>query len=113
MVLPSPSPCHQPNASVTLHAQADPWATGPSPGLTPTAAADVDAVLMPCWPHDSTIVKGAHAYVSTLPPFGNDLHAHVERLRDAGATGLALYHLGLRPDPAPLFSALGQTWRQS
>jgi len=104
---------HAPNASVTLHAQADPWATGPSPGLTPTAAADVDAILMPCWPHGATIVKGAHAYVSTLPPFDKDLHAHIKRLRDAGAAGLALYHLGLKPDPAPLFSALGQTWRQS
>lgn len=107
---------HAPNAFITLHAQPDPWATGPSPGLTPTAAAEVDAVLMPSWPLDSTITPGAHAYVSTLPPFGSApdaLHAHVRRLREGGAAGLALYHLGLRPDPAKLFSALGNTWRQS
>jgi len=107
---------HAPNASVTLHAQADPWATGPSPGLTPSAAADVDAVLMPCWPLDSTIAPGAQAYVSTLPPFGNSPEAlleHVVRLRQGGATGLALYHLGLRLDPVPLFSTIAHAWRQA
>lgn len=102
-----------PGASITLHAQADPWATGPSPGLTATAADDVDSILMPCWPLDSTVTPGAEAYVTTLPPFGadrNKLRAHVRELASAGASGLALYHLGLTPDPAPLFATLARTF---
>jgi hypothetical protein len=107
---------HAPHATVTLHGQPDPWATGPSPGLTPSARGDVDSVLVPCWPLDSTVPGGMQAYVSALPPFGNDperLHDHVRRLRAAGAAGIALYHLGLKPDPAPLLKSLGEAWRRS
>ena len=77
-----------PGAPVTLHAHPDPWATGPSPGLTPTAVSEVDAVLVPCWPTAeqtadlvrATAALGAvvDAYVSVLPPADADaLPAHV------------------------------------
>ena len=36
-----------PSLDVSLHARPDPWATGASPGLTPTAARQVHAVLVP------------------------------------------------------------------
>ena len=97
-----------PGAPVTLHANPDPWATGPSPGLTPAAVSEVDAVLVPCWPTAeqtadlvrATAALGAvvDAYVSVLPPANAEaLPAHVRRLREAGATRLSLYHLGLAP----------------
>lgn len=90
---------------VTLHAQPDPWATGPSPGLTPAAAGDVDALLVPAWPTTSASAdlvaraagkKTVDAYVTVLPPTEADaLMGHVQRLREAGASRLSLYHLGL------------------
>jgi hypothetical protein len=97
-----------PRLPVTLHAQPDPWATGPSPGLTPTAEDDVDALLVPCWPltegsveavrQASTTGLPVDAYVTLLPPAQPaDLPAHVRRLKEAGASRLSLYHLGLAP----------------
>ncbi|GIH10240.1 hypothetical protein Rhe02_83070 [Rhizocola hellebori] len=97
-----------PGALITLHGHPDPWATGPSPGLTPAAVSDVDAVLVPCWPTaeqtadlvKATAALGAvvDAYVSVLPPADlGALPGHVRRLREAGATRLSLYHLGLAP----------------
>ncbi|MEH0935412.1 hypothetical protein [Micromonospora psammae] len=97
-----------PDAPVTLHANPDPWATGPSPGLTPTAAADVDALLVPAWPTGPAgaeiVTRAARtgrpvdAYVTVLPPAAPDALAdHVRRLRGAGATRFSLYHLGLAP----------------
>ena len=37
----------EPSLRVTLHAEADPWVTGASPGLTPWSGRQVDAVLVP------------------------------------------------------------------
>jgi hypothetical protein len=93
---------------VVLHAHPDPWVTGPSPGLTPTAEDDVDALLVPCWPTTassaSLVAEAAttglpvDAYVTLLPPAQpGDLADHVRRLRAAGASRLSLYHLGLAP----------------
>jgi hypothetical protein len=95
-----------PGAPVTLHASPDPWATGPSPGLTPAAPADVDALLVPAWPAteaSADLVRRAaasglpvDAYVTVLPPGDPaELPAHVARLRAAGASRISLYHLGL------------------
>jgi hypothetical protein len=95
-----------PGVPVTLHANPDPWATGPSPGLTPTAAADVDALLVPAWPTteaSAELVRRAaatglpvDAYVTVLPPADPAaLPGHLERLRAAGASRFSLYHLGL------------------
>jgi hypothetical protein len=97
-----------PGLPVTLHAQPDPWATGPSPGLTPTAEDDVDALLVPCWPvspasaalvtQAATPGRPVDAYVTLLPPAQPaDLAGHVRRLKEAGASRLSLYHLGLAP----------------
>jgi hypothetical protein len=97
-----------PGAPITLHGHPDPWVTGASPGLTPTAAGDVDAVLVPCWPVASStadvVAKAAasgvpvDAYVTALPPADPDaLPGHLARLRAAGASRLSLYHLGLAP----------------
>jgi hypothetical protein len=97
-----------PGIPVTLHAHPDPWVTGPSPGLTPTAEDDVDALLVPAWPTteaSAELVRRAattglpiDAYVTVLPPAGPDqLVPHVQRLKAAGATRFSLYHLGLAP----------------
>jgi hypothetical protein len=89
--------------------------TGPSPGLTESAACDVDSVLVPSWPTGSgsaeTVAQAralvpektaVGAYVTVLPPAEPiDLDAHVRRLAAAGASELHLYHLGLAP-PARL-----------
>jgi hypothetical protein len=106
---------YAPEAPVTLHAHPDPWVTGASPGLTPTAAADVAALMVPAWPtieESADVVAAAvatgrdvDAYVTVLAPAEPaELPAHVARLRAAGATGLSLYHLGLAPSwRQPLF----------
>jgi hypothetical protein len=95
-----------PGVPVTLHANPDPWATGPSPGLTKATAADVDALLVPAWPTteaSADLVRRAastglpvDAYVTALPPTEpSALAGHVARLRKAGATRFSWYHLGL------------------
>jgi hypothetical protein len=89
---------------VTLHAHPDPWATGASPGLTPSTGPDVAALVVPAWPADSAPVVAAavatgrpvDAYVTVLQA-DDALPDHVARLVRAGATGLAIYHLGLAP----------------
>jgi len=95
-----------PSLPVTLHANPDPWATGPSPGLTPSAAGDVDALLVPCWPIGSAgLVRAAaqagkpvDAYVSVLHPMDPAaVVPHVRDLEAAGASRFSLYHLGLAP----------------
>jgi hypothetical protein len=97
-----------PRVPVTLHAHPDPWVTGPSPGLTPTAEDDVDALLVPSWSTTEAtaeLVRQAattglpvDAYVTVLAPTDPDaLIAHVHRLKAAGAARFSLYHLGLAP----------------
>jgi hypothetical protein len=97
-----------PGVPVTLHAHPDPWVTGPSPGLTPTAAGDVDALLVPAWPTapDTADVVGrataagraVDAYLTVLSPADPEaLPEHARRLKAAGASRFSLYHLGLAP----------------
>ena len=89
---------------VILHAHPDPWVTGASPGLTPAAGPDVAALVVPAWPTDSApVVEAAvatgrpvDAYVTVLQT-DEGLPEHARRLAEAGATGLAFYHLGLAP----------------
>lgn len=110
-----------PGAGVTLAGHPDPWATGPSPGLTPRAPSDVDAVQVPCWPvaeQTADVVRGVpgalvDAYVTVLPPAAPEaLPDHVRRLRAAGAQRLSLYHLGLAsPRRLPLLAALAKDFR--
>jgi hypothetical protein len=98
-----------PHTRLTLHGQADPWATGPSPAVTATAAGDVDAILVPAWGINETssdAIAAARrmapssvsiaAYVSVLPPTElSAVPAHVAALVRSGADELHLYHLGL------------------
>ncbi|MEV4754217.1 hypothetical protein AB0J86_03760 [Micromonospora sp. NPDC049559] len=97
---------HAPGVPVTLHAQPDPWATGPSPGLTPGAVRQVDALLVPAWPTTPASVDAVaraartgavvDAYVTVLPPAEPAaVVGHARRLVAAGARRLSLYHLGL------------------
>lgn len=94
---------------IAVHAQPDPWATGASPGLTPTTPDDVDLVVSFCWPTTEAAVEtgrqlveslsgkaAAAAYVTVLPPTTEDAFGgHVRALVDAGIDQIHLYHLGL------------------
>jgi hypothetical protein len=112
-----------PGQPITLHANPDPWATGASPGLTPTAAGDADALLVPSWgvaPSTADNVARAvatgtpvDAYVTVLPPADPDaLPGHLTRLKAAGATRLSLYHLGLAPRwRQPYLREMVEMWR--
>lgn len=113
---------HAPHALVTLHGHPDPWAAGPSPGIVPATLSDVDHVLVPCWPTDpatADLVSAladrttVDAYVTVLPPASpHALTDHVARLRDAGATRLSLYHLGLaNTTQQPLLASLTNQFR--
>jgi len=98
-----------PAARITLHGQADPWATGPSPAVTAQAAGDVDAILVPAWnaaPATYAAIAAARelapdsvsvgAYVTVLPPVEpGTVGVHTDALLAAGADELHLYHLGL------------------
>ncbi|MFD0744290.1 hypothetical protein ACFQ1L_22555 [Phytohabitans flavus] len=68
----------------------------------------MDRLLVPAWPTESPSAAAisaaaatgvpVDAYVTVLPPARpDDLPAHVDRLLAAGASGIALYHLGLAP----------------
>jgi len=94
---------------VVLHASADPWATGALPGLTPFSAADVDAVVLPCWqvgPAALDSVRDTRLQLSSTVDIGGyvtavaaqpvaDIAGYVRDLHAAGAGELHLYHLGL------------------
>ncbi|GAA2362071.1 hypothetical protein GCM10009854_47030 [Saccharopolyspora halophila] len=91
---------------IVLHGSTDPWTTGALPGLTPRAAGEVDAVVLPCWQSSglgevaeaSTSFPentGVGAYVTAVGPQLGDVADYVGRLKSAGATELHLYHLGL------------------
>ncbi|MFC4944464.1 hypothetical protein [Pseudonocardia sp. GCM10023141] len=94
---------------VVLHVGLDPWATGAFPGLTPTAADDVDAVVLFNWvpgPGSADTVAAARAqlpervavasYVTAVAAAAvPDIGDYVTELAKAGADELHLYHLGL------------------
>lgn len=89
---------------VVLHGHPDPWETGSSPGLTPSAGFDVDSVLVPAWNLGTADLiaaglpqaRSVEGYLSVLPPTEPDaLIDHARRLVSAGASRLSLYHLGL------------------
>ena len=114
-----------PTARVTVHGQADPWATGPSPAVTARAAGEVDAVLVPAWsaaPATYEAIAAARrlapdlvsvaAYVTVLPPIDpGSIGGHTDALLAAGADELHLYHLGLAT-PARL-ELLGELARRN
>ena len=110
----------EPPLRVTLHAQPDPWATGASPGLTPTSARRATS----CWflsrqrprqagrdrSSPAAVPAGASvaAYVNLLAPIEpEDLEGQAWQLLHAGADELHLYHFGLaNEEQLPLFSRL-------
>jgi hypothetical protein len=74
----------------------------------------VAALAVPAWPTDSTQVVAAavatgrpvDAYVTVLQA-DKGLPAHARALVSAGATGLAVYHLGLAPSwRQPMIAAM-------
>ena len=91
-----------------LHGALDPWVTGALPGLTPSAADDVDAVVLFGWA-PATGAEAVAAAREALPErvaIGSyitavaaapvpDIAAYVGELAKAGAAELHLYHLGL------------------
>jgi hypothetical protein len=99
---------HAPGAKITMHGSPDPWATGASPAVPPGTVDRADALLVPAWGTDSgscELVARAvgtgipvEAYVTVLAPVVHEaLRAHILRLREAGISGIGLYHLGLAP----------------
>jgi hypothetical protein len=94
---------------VVLHGALDPWVTGALPGLTPTAAGDVDAVVLQNWaPGQASVhsVAEARAQLPERVAVGSyitavaasavpDIGSYVTELGTAGAAELHLYHLGL------------------
>ncbi|RSD11477.1 alpha-amylase family protein [Amycolatopsis eburnea] len=93
---------------VVLHGALDPWVTGALPGLTPSAADDVDAVVLFGWA-PATGAEAVAAAREALPErvaIGSyitavaaapvpDIAAYAAELAKAGAAELHLYHLGL------------------
>ncbi|SFS97751.1 hypothetical protein [Saccharopolyspora flava] len=108
---------------VLLHGSADEWATGALPGLTPSAAAEVDGVVVPCWnptgPQEVSAAAAAGverigAYVTAVGPRETDLAEHARRVTEAGASELHLYHLGLAgPARSPSLRAAAETHRRA
>jgi hypothetical protein len=98
-----------PGPRVVLHGALDPWVTGALPGLTTTAADDVDAVVLQNWaPGQASVdaIADARAQLPERVAVGSyitavaanpvaDIGSYVAELGKAGATELHLYHLGL------------------
>jgi hypothetical protein len=97
-----------PGTRIVLHGALDPWVTGALPGLTPSAADDVDAVVVFGWA-PATGAEAVAAAREALPErvaIGSyitavaaapvpDIAAYAGELAKAGAAELHLYHLGL------------------
>lgn len=93
---------------IVLHGALDPWVTGALPGLTPSAADDVDTVVVFGWA-PATGADAVAAAREALPErvaIGSyitavaaapvpDIAAYAGELAKAGAAELHLYHLGL------------------
>jgi hypothetical protein len=97
-----------PGVRIVLHGALDPWVTGALPGLTPSAADDVDTVVLFGWapatgaeavaaardalPERVAIASYITAVAAAPVP---DIAAYTGELAKAGAAELHLYHLGL------------------
>ena len=98
-----------PGQRIVLHGAPDPWVTGALPGLTTTAADDVDAVVVQNWAPGQASVDTIAEMRAQLPErvaVGSyitavaanpvaDIGSYVTELGKAGADELHLYHLGL------------------
>jgi hypothetical protein len=99
-----------PDLPITLHADPDPWATGPFAAL-PEGEQAADVLVGACWGDPATDAarltrlrelcgpgQQVGAYVLALPPRPADAQALAELLRtyaEAGASEIHLYHAGL------------------
>jgi hypothetical protein len=98
-----------PDARITVHGSADPWATGSFPTLRPAAGAGVDAVVANCW-EPATGGRQITALRSLTTPrtavggylrldrgwaAGEPTRQRLEDYLAAGLSELHLYHLGL------------------
>ncbi len=94
---------------IVLHGALDPWVTGALPGITPSTADDVDAVVLQNWAPGRPSVEAVASARVKLPEkvaIGSyitavaaspvpDIEAYAVELAKAGSTELHLYHLGL------------------
>jgi hypothetical protein len=93
----------QPDARVTIHASANPWATGSFPASTSSTLALAASAVANCWDADNAerelsalgaLTQELGAYLRLdhdRPELDNDL----ARYRELGVSDLHLYHLGL------------------
>ena len=102
-----------PEARISVHGSADPWATGSFPTLQPATGAGVDAVVANCWQpaagagqlaalsslanRDTAI--GAYLRLDRDWQAGETTQQRLQEYLDAGLSELHLYHLGLLGRP--------------
>ncbi len=100
-----------PEAAISVHGNADPWAAGPFATVAPVINEDIDTVVVTCWPGPEASIpgieaaralagpdRGLAAYVLALPPRPADagaLRAEFDRYLAAGVDELHVYHAGL------------------
>lgn len=98
-----------PDARISVHGSADPWATGSFPTLQPAIGAGVDAVVANCWQpaagaagiaelsalttRDTAV--GAYLRLDREWAAGEATQQRLQEYLAAGLTELHLYHLGL------------------
>jgi hypothetical protein len=93
----------QPDTTVTVHASANPWATGSFPTSTSKSLASATCAVANCWDPDSAErdLAGLGAMTTNLGAYLRLDHdwAHLEndltRYAELGVNELHLYHLGL------------------
>jgi hypothetical protein len=99
-----------PDVRVIVHANSDPWATGPFATVAPEVGADVDVLVAMAWPGPAASAPNIRAlrkiapdtriagYVLALPPkpaSGADMLAEMRALAEEGVEEFHLYHAGL------------------
>jgi hypothetical protein len=99
-----------PDVRVIVHANSDPWATGPFATVAPEVGADVDVLVAMAWPGPAASAPNIRAlrkiapdtriagYVLALPPkpsSGASMLAEMRALAEEGVEEFHLYHAGL------------------
>lgn len=98
-----------PEARISVHGAADPWATGSFPTLQPAVGAGVDAVVANCWQPAAGAAEiaelrslasgdtavGAYLRLDRDWAAGEATRQRLEEYLAAGLSELHLYHLGL------------------
>nr|CEL14744.1 conserved hypothetical alanine-rich protein [Kibdelosporangium sp. MJ126-NF4] len=99
-----------PDTRVIVHANSDPWATGPFATVAPDLGVEVDALVAMAWPGPAASAPNIRAlraiapdtriagYVLALPPKpadGSAMLAEMRALAEEGVEEFHLYHAGL------------------